>query len=131
PMLRIVTAFAFIWSSVAFSADLPKVYFNGQKDSPNFAGNCRAITQRLNTVVGYSATTCKATQGVVMIKMTPAVIANKQQPGVFALAFGASGWAVNEDYYGTGADFVVGNDEGGQGCLRLNGGVAAHFQDRI
>lgn len=44
---------------------------------------------------------------------------------------GAAGWAVNEDYYGEGAKFVVGNDKEGMGCLMLSGSMAAYFQDRI
>ena len=61
-----------------------------------------------------------------MIEASPAVHANKQLPGFYLLAVGEAGWAVNEDYYGEGAQFVLGNNKGTfLGCIMLSGGVAA------
>jgi hypothetical protein len=131
----VVVPFIFLGASASTSINaadvLAKVPFSGSKDPANFAGNCRVITQNLNKLMAYAASTCQAKQGVVMIKASSAVHTKKQLPGFYALAFGAAGWAVNEDYYGQGAQFVVGNDKASQGCLMLSGTIVAYTQDRI
>lgn len=66
-----------------------------------------------------------------MIKATPAVAQAKAWDVFYQTAFSAAGYAVNQDYYGQGALFVVGNDKGANGCSMLNGERVAHHQRRI
>jgi len=112
-------------------APLAKVPFSDDPDAANFAKNCVAITRNLNTLLQYAAATCQAKGGIVMIRATQEVLSRNQLPGFTAIAVGAAGWAVNEDYYGEGAQFVLINPTKSGRCIMVSGLVAAYTQKQI
>jgi hypothetical protein len=90
-----------------------------------------AITRNLNTLLQYAAATCQAKGGIVMIRATQEVLSRNQLPGFTAIAVGAAGWAVNEDYYGEGAQFVLIDPTKSGRCIMVSGLVAAYSQKQI
>jgi hypothetical protein len=121
-------------SQPAFSASsspLKKVPFSDEQLPDNFGGNCKALTTAMNPLIGYTAATCRALKGVVMIKPTPAADKKGDKDVFYTLAFSSAGWAVNADYYGPGAYFVAGSSKWPDGCRMIQGDLAAYHQSKI